>query len=218
MSNGDSRRKWDRTGKSLAVVDVLAHIISQPAAIGLRCLEHASYARQLFDDPAIGNIDVPGNVKIVFLPTGERNKEDKGSIVIELPPVGSTQFNPRQLLENFVRYAEGIPQIDPRTWDKNGKPLAIMDVLAHIAAHPGVRDYCLNNESFSRQLFQDAKIGNIKVPDDVKTVFVPTGEHESLEFGSLIIELPPSGMKLPSVPPNEPHPLLAYVICCYHLW
>lgn len=218
MSNGGSPRKWNRTGKSSAVVNVLTHIISQPPAIGLRCLEQDSYVRQLFEDPAIGNIGVPGNIKIVFLPTGERDKEDKGSIVVELPPVEAPQFNPRQLLEDCVRYAEGIPPTDPRTWDKNGKPLAIMDVLSHIVAHPGIREYCLNNESYSRQLFQDAKIGNIKVPDDVKIVFVPTGEHESLEFGSLIIELPSSGMKLPSALPNEPHPLLAYVLCCYHLW
>ncbi len=218
MSNGDPRRKWDRSGKSAAVVDVLTHIVSQPAAIGLRCLEQNSNARQLFADPAIGNIDVPENVKIVFLPSGEREKEDKGSIVIELPPLGLPQFNSKQLLQDYVRYADGIPSTDPRAWDNPGKSSAIMDVLSHIATHPGIREYCLNNESYSRQLFQDANIGNIKVPDEVKIVFVPTGEHESLEFGSLIIELPASGMKLPTPAANEPHPLLGYVLCCYHLW
>jgi hypothetical protein len=212
MSNNKPKRKWDQHGKPDAIVDVLTYIMSQTFEEGQKCVNDDSYARQLFEDPDLGNITVPNNVRLVFVPTGDRAKNDGGSVVIELPDPasGAAPANP-----NVVRYPAELSD-HPRNWDKFGKCAAIRDVVRHIISNPQVGQYCLNSDVYARNLFQS--IGGIEVPNDVKVIFVPAGEKASLEFGSLIIELPAPGPVPAREDMSAPNPLLQYVLCCYSLW
>jgi hypothetical protein len=217
METKRARRRWNREGKSEAVVDVLTHIMSAGPEVGQSCIEQDAYARRLFEDPEIGNINVPDNVKIVFLQSDERTKADKGSIVLEVPSAQTTA-QPQCMLSQFLRYGSEILAEGPRTWDKNGKPAAIRAVLHHLTTNAAAAEFALKNEAFVRALFQDEKIGNTRVPPDVKVVFVPAGENESQEFGSIVLETPLPGPVPPRARDNAPHPLLANVLCCYVLW
>lgn len=208
------RRKWNQQGKREAVIDVLTYLMSQETPEhGQLCVDTDGYARKLFEEPLLGNIDVPNNVRLVFVPTGDRDKKDAGSVVIELPPLGGglPADDPR-----LVRYPKEFFQ-DQRKWDKPGKTAAIRDVLRYIMSHPEAGQRCLENDGYVRQLFKDQ--GSIEVPEEVKAIFVPCGEEESKEFGSLVIELPkPGPVPQPDPNPQVPHPLLGYVLCCYNLW
>jgi hypothetical protein len=83
------RRQWNKSlEKRDAVIDVLKYIMSQPAKLGERALKQDAFARKLFEDPKIGNIDIPADVKVVFVPSDERKKKAKGSVVLELPRPG----------------------------------------------------------------------------------------------------------------------------------
>jgi hypothetical protein len=85
-----TRRNWnDLDDKRAAIIAVIKHVISQPPAFGQECVRKDDLVRQLYEDPKIGNIDVPPNVKTLFMPEGELAKEAKGSVVIELPPRGA---------------------------------------------------------------------------------------------------------------------------------
>jgi hypothetical protein len=218
MSNPNPRRKWDLQGKTDAIIDVLTHIMKSPEGVGLNCVESDLYARELFQDPKIGKVDVPGNVKVVFLPKGDGQLTDRGSVVIELPSPGQTVQTPGGILAGHLRYAAGISLDAARKWDANGKPPAMLAFLCHVMNNPSIGSQCLNNEMFVRQLFEDSKIGNIQVPKGVKIVIVPPGEHDSLEFGSLVIENPGHGPLPAPAASGAPNPLLAYVVCCYSLW
>jgi hypothetical protein len=217
METKRPRRKWNREGKSEAVVDVLTHIMDGAPEVGQSCIEQDAYARRLFDDPDIGNVNVPDNVKIVFLPVDERTKADKGSIVLEVPSAG-TPAAPKCMISQYLRYGNEVLAEGPGTWDKHGKPAAIRAVLSHLAENPAAAQFALANDAFARALFQDEKIGNTKVPTDVKVVFVPAGENESQEFGSIVLETPLPGAVPSRTRDNAPHPLLANVLCCYSLW
>lgn len=207
------RRKWNQHGKREAVIDVLTYLMSQTQEQGQQCVENDAYARKLFEEPLLGNIDVPNNVRLVFVATGDREKKDAGSVVIELPPLGGDLPADDPML---IRYPRDFFQ-DPRKWDKSGKAAAIRDVLRHIKSHPEVGQRCLENDGYVRRLFMDQ--GSIEVPEEVKAIFVPEGEEESKEFGSLVIELPkPGPVPQPNPNPHVPHPLLGYVLCCYNLW
>jgi hypothetical protein len=86
MSNG-TRRRWDDIDdKRAAIIAVIKYVNAQPPEVGKRCVDDDAYVRQLYEDRAIGNIDVPADVKTLFMQEGERAKEAKGSVVIELPP------------------------------------------------------------------------------------------------------------------------------------
>lgn len=209
------RRKWNQQGKREAVIDVLTYLMSKSEEYGQQCVESDAYARKLFEEPLLGNIDVPNNVRLVFVATGESEKKDAGSVVIELPRSGGsvpTDDNPM-----LVRYPKDFLQGLERKWDKFGKVAAIRDVLDYIMSHPEVGQRCLENDDYVRRLFRDQ--GLIEVPAEVKAIFVPSGEEESKEFGSLVIELPkPGPVPEPNPNPEVPHPLLGYVLCCYNLW
>jgi hypothetical protein len=103
--NSNNPRDWNvLDNKRRAIIAVLQHVISQPADVGNRCVEDDKYVRQLFQDPNIGNIDIPKDVKTVFMPTGELARKAKGSVVIELPPrqgdgSGTAPPNPNDLLK-----------------------------------------------------------------------------------------------------------------------
>ena len=98
MSNG-TRRRWDDIDdKRAAIIAVIKYVIAQPPEVGQRCVREDAYVRQLYEDGAIGNIDVPGDVKTLFMPEGEKAKEAKGSVVIELPPRPIEVPNENELL------------------------------------------------------------------------------------------------------------------------
>ena len=217
MEAKTARRRWNREGKSEAVVDALTYIMSGGPEVGQSCIDQDAYARRLFDDTGIGNINVPDNVKIVFLPSDERTKADKGSIVLEVPSAG-TSASPRCMLSQYLLYGSQILSEGPRTWDQHGKPGAIRAVLDYLVANPPAAEFALKNDAFARSLFQNENIGNTNVPSDVKVVFVPAGEKDSQEFGSIVLETPLPGAVPPRARDNAPHPLLANVLCCYALW
>lgn len=86
----ENRRNWNNSDDvGAAVVDVLRYILGQPEEVARKCIADDKFARGLFEDPKIGNIDVPEKVKTVFLEEGERERKGKGSVVIEMPPRGS---------------------------------------------------------------------------------------------------------------------------------
>ncbi len=85
----ENRRSWNNSDDvGAAIVDVLRYILAQPQNVGRKCIDDDKFARSLFEDPKIGNIDVPEKVKTVFLEEGERERKSKGSVVIEMPPRG----------------------------------------------------------------------------------------------------------------------------------
>jgi hypothetical protein len=90
MNGNADRRDWNKVDDvGAAVVDVLRHILAQPPEVTAKCLSDDQFARSLFEDPKIGNIDVPENTKTVFLHPGERERKEKGSVIIEMPVPGT---------------------------------------------------------------------------------------------------------------------------------
>ena len=91
MSNNEKLRDWKVSDEvSAAIVDVLKYVLHAPEDVGQRCVTDDKFVRKLFEDPEIGNIDVPRKVKTLFLEEGERERKDKGSVIIEMPPRGTS--------------------------------------------------------------------------------------------------------------------------------
>ena len=102
--SSENRRSWDSPDEvGAAVVDVLRHVLAQPEDVARQCITDDKFVRGLFEDPKIGNIDVPEKVKTVFLEEGERERRDKGSVVIEMPPRG-TPTDPVQDRDTLLSY------------------------------------------------------------------------------------------------------------------
>lgn len=84
------QRKWNNLDdRRAAYVAVLTKILSDDE-FRRSCLVSDEYARQAFIE--IGGIDVPCDVKIVFVPEGDRDNavnNQSGSAVIEIPPAGT---------------------------------------------------------------------------------------------------------------------------------
>lgn len=212
MNKNPPRRTWDKNGKPDAIVAVLTHLMLKAShEERQQCVNDDSYARELFEDSEIGNIAVPDNVRLVFVQEGDSDRKDKGSVVIELPDSGAKPMPP---FPDMMRYPSDLT-LGGREWDRLGKCEAIKDVMVYILANSHVGPYCLTNDSYVRNLFKEA--GGLEIPAEVKAIFVPAGEKLSEDMGSLIIELPPIG-EPPTPIPNEPNPLLKYVLCCYTLW
>lgn len=91
MSNGTG--DWyDRKKKSEAILRVMRYIVANPAA-GKKCVGRGKppfsadvESHKLFEDPAIGNIKVPTDARIVIFDSGEEALEPGSSVIIELPP------------------------------------------------------------------------------------------------------------------------------------
>ena len=99
----ERRRSWDNPDDvGAAVVDVLRFVLAQPLDIGRRCITDDQFVRGLFENPAIGNINVPEKVKTIFLEEGERERKDKGSVIIEMPPRGTATESPEALLSHVM--------------------------------------------------------------------------------------------------------------------
>ena len=92
--NGEStsKRDWKQLDdKRAAIIAVLDYIVSQPPAVGQRCINDEAFARGLFEDPAIGNIVVPPGARTIFFQSGERALKEGGSVILELPRAGTPQ-------------------------------------------------------------------------------------------------------------------------------
>lgn len=80
-------RKWNNPeDKKAACTAVLKKIMSDKG-FGEKCLRSDEFARTAFRK--VGDIDVPNDAKVVFVPEGDvdRAKRDgTGSIVLEIPP------------------------------------------------------------------------------------------------------------------------------------
>ena len=92
MSNGALVPWNDRQQKHDAILRVMRHIIKNPAA-GAQCVgrgrppfQQDVAAHTLFEDPTIGNIQIPADSRVVFFASGEEALEVGSSLIIELPP------------------------------------------------------------------------------------------------------------------------------------
>jgi len=80
-------RKWNNPDdKKAACTAVLTKIMSD-RSFGEKCLESDDFAREAFR--TVGEINVPDDAKVVFLPEGDVDKskrEGAGSLILEIPP------------------------------------------------------------------------------------------------------------------------------------
>lgn len=107
------RRNWNvRKDKTDAILDVLRHILANPAD-GNACVGKGGppfnqdvNAHALFNNPQIGNIDIPADGRIVVFANGELDLQEKGSIILELPP------NPWPGPSKYAKLANGPSDTD----------------------------------------------------------------------------------------------------------
>jgi hypothetical protein len=112
---------------------------------------------------------------------------------------------------------------NPEPWyNRQLKSEAILRVMRHIADHPADGTQCVGNDPAAIQLFQNPRIGNIRVPVEAgaRVIVFASGE-EALEAGSsVIIELPPDP---PPGPPKfsrgwSEKELMTFVLGNYKYW
>lgn len=95
-----ARRDWSNVDdKSAAIADVLRYIFTQPPEVRARCLRDDRFSAELFRDPRIGNINVPAETKVMFMPSGERERDIRGSLVIVVPPASMAGASDDDLLD-----------------------------------------------------------------------------------------------------------------------
>jgi len=111
----NDRPKWDNIeARKDACVKVLTHILSDNH-VKRDGLTSDEYMRQVFLE--VGNIEVPGNVKIVLLPEGdfeEAKQHHRGSLILEIPPEGTTDREKllAHVLCSYAQWFEGKPYTD----------------------------------------------------------------------------------------------------------
>jgi hypothetical protein len=94
------KRDWGSVDdKDAAIADVLRYIFTQPPEVRARCLRDDAYSAELFRDPRIGNINVPAETKVMFMQSGEREREIRGSLVIVVPPASMAKASDDELLD-----------------------------------------------------------------------------------------------------------------------
>jgi hypothetical protein len=86
MSNGDVGDWYDRDKKRAAILRVLRYVVAHPEE-GQACIGNDAKVHALFQDPNIGNIEIPEDqgARAIVLPLGETQLEHGGSVIIELP-------------------------------------------------------------------------------------------------------------------------------------
>jgi hypothetical protein len=84
-------------------------------------------------------------------------------------------------------------------WDW-GNPMhrgkVFLKIMREILNDPNLGEQYLRSDAAARKAFEDH---GMKVPPDVKVVFLPAGDTAKLAAGSAVIELP-------KVAPNQPEP------------
>jgi len=80
-------REWNNPDDKKAAYLAVIKKIMADEKFAAECLTSAEFARKAFR--TVGEIDVPEDAKVVFLPEGDLDKAKRdgaGSIVIEMPP------------------------------------------------------------------------------------------------------------------------------------
>jgi hypothetical protein len=80
-------RKWNNPDDKKAACTAVLKKITSDRSFGAKCLESDEFARKAFR--TVGEIEVPKDAKVVFVPEGDLDKAKRdgmGSLVIELPP------------------------------------------------------------------------------------------------------------------------------------
>jgi hypothetical protein len=108
VSNGNVGDWYNRDKKRAAILRVLRYLIEHPAE-GRACIGNDARVHALFEDPAIGNIDIPEDkgARAIVLPPGEAKLEHGGSVTIELPGPEVTpqaNLNDDDLLQYAINY------------------------------------------------------------------------------------------------------------------
>ena len=106
-----------------------------------------------------------------------------------------------------------------RDWNTmEQKREAIVAVLKYLQkASEEERNACIANDSTLRALFERKDVGNINVPNDLKTVAMPMHEREKKAKGSVVLEMPPRAGQTPTFA-EPPDPILVHLLCCYKVW
>jgi hypothetical protein len=95
-------RKWNNSDdKKAACIAVLNRVVSDKS-FAAKCLKSDDFARHAFR--TVGEIDVPEDAKVVFLPEGDLDKAKRdgtGSLVLEIPPTADGPPNGHTM--EFVR-------------------------------------------------------------------------------------------------------------------
>ena len=87
-------RKWNNPDDKKAACTAVLKKIMIDKSFGEKCLHSDAFARKAFE--TIGEIDVPADAKVVFLPEGDVDKAKRdgtGSIVLEIPPAAEGRPN-----------------------------------------------------------------------------------------------------------------------------
>src|SRR5216684_8231905 len=80
-------RKWNNADDKKAACTAVLKKVMNDRSFGAKCLKSDAFARDAFR--TIGEIEVPENAKVVFLPEGDLDnakRDGTGSVVIEMPP------------------------------------------------------------------------------------------------------------------------------------
>ncbi len=80
-------KKWTNPDDKKAACTAVLKKIMSDRSFGAKCLNSDEFARKAFE--TIGQIEVPKNVKVVFLPEGDvdnSKRDNAGSLVLEIPP------------------------------------------------------------------------------------------------------------------------------------
>ena len=96
-------RKWNNSDDKKAACTAVLKKIMADRSFGAKCLKSDKFARKAFRE--IGEIDVPKDAKVVFVPEGDLDKAKRdgaGSLVIELPPANGNGHPNRHTME-YVR-------------------------------------------------------------------------------------------------------------------
>jgi hypothetical protein len=91
------------------------------------------------------------------------------------------------------------------------KRTAFLKIMNAIIENPDLGKDYLNSNEKAAQAFRDA---GMKVPDDVKVVFLPAGDSDKLASASAVIELPRVD---PSKPKPTPDELAELFVANYHI-
>ena len=100
-------RKWNNPDDKKAACKAVLKKIMSDKKFAAKCLESDAFARKAFQ--TIGEIAVPKNAKVVFVPEGDLDnakRDGTGSLVIEIPP--ASDVNPNGHTMEYVRCTYNI--------------------------------------------------------------------------------------------------------------
>lgn len=87
-------RKWNNPDDKKAACTAVLKKIMSDRKFGAKCLQSDEFARKAFR--TIGEIEVPNDVKVIFVPEGDLDnakRDGVGSLVLEIPPAANGHSN-----------------------------------------------------------------------------------------------------------------------------